>query len=73
MKITKQEPTFTPVTVTFETKEELCKFFALCNHTQISDALRLNGWSDHIDNHFSDVIGKDYMPYHSALCDLMKN
>ncbi len=44
MKAETGKPDFMPVVVTFETQEELDKFYAMINNGEIAGALDIHGW-----------------------------
>lgn len=72
-KIVTVPPAFEPVqlNLTFETKDELARFFAIFNHVDIGDLLGRKQ-ADLIRNQIMDIVNNDYLPYHQKLCKLMK-
>ena len=63
----KVESKFEPVQVTFETKDELLKFYVMCNFTPINEALEMDWW-----NKFDDINIKGYNKYHEKLSAILK-
>lgn len=65
MKAERKHKVFVPIRVTFETQEEIDKFYALCNFRPLSDVIDLDGWLEQIQEFHTD----GYNKFHDKLSE----
>ena len=72
MKVKVVEQKFNPISIVLETPEEVAKFYAILNHPEITNALKIDKTSDEIRasilSAFNDVY-ETSIPWYNKLVD----